>query len=282
MSATDNETYNDNLMADYYEEMGIDHREWHNGYVRIRSGDSYGRRAVYVKLTTLSDAVRIEKLRWRSLLAYHAHCARSAKLMAEIHAQPDNECFVPTDAEEIEQQIEKESVTDEEASTLRRWAAHPRRIAVRRERYERKLVMVYDDRFWDYEPEDHQGTDFEVLAAAGALGEWEQITLPARVKRSEDPAKLDLGARWQQEEIRGRRLLDRFWVLNEILATSILRSEIFKDDSRRTKKRAHAVINGRRYPFHLEAYGHVSADYDTWPSPNSAPDVEIDSPLTIH
>jgi len=267
-------------MEEHYASMGMDFREWNPHYYCLRRASnstfsSNRRNAVYVKRTTLDHPVRIEALRWKAYLNYAKHWDRKAVLTAEMETLPDKECFIPPDQEELKEWFEGkdgDTLTEEE----RERHCRPRRVLVREEDRSEDHFADYDDSFWDYEmPKHDKEVAMEVIAAYGCLGEWELVTLPAQIKRSEDPVKLDLGRRYQHEIRRGHALEDKCYLLNELLVASILNSDVLPKDVLLIPKMVQIRLNGRLYFFKVGRGGHRTAETNLWPVPDDYDEIEI-------
>ena len=255
--------------SDYLEELrelGHDPRQYdHENYHCLRHRDAYrDKAAVYIKKATLTDPLRIEEIRWKAFQNYESHFVRNELLSAEIRSAPDKECFIPVDWDDLNKTIKKYKEDNEPLSEedIERYS-HPRRVASI-EGISGEQWTSYDDNFWEYREPKHAGTDMEVIAAAAHLGEWEQIFKPARVKRSEDPAKVDLGRRWKHEERRGTALREKCYLLNEMLSVSILLSTVLPKGPIRHQKLVWVTLNGRRYPFNV-GRGYNTAEDKLWP-----------------
>lgn len=269
---------------EYYAELrerGIDTREWDPAYYCLRRASTglVKKPAVFVKRETLLDAIRIERLRWKAYLNYARHMDRQEALTQEMKALPDQECFIPVDEEELQQSIEEfkkrgEPLSEEDIHRYSR----PRRAYVQDD-YSGETWSSYDDRFWDYEePEHDKQVAMEVIAAAGCLGEWELVTLPAREKRAQDPVKLDLGARWQYETRRGLALQDKCYLLNELLTASILNSDLLPEGPAHVQKLVRVRLNERIYFFKIGRH-HKSAEHGLWPVPSDYDEVVVTDKL---
>lgn len=257
---------------------GIDAREWDPNFYCLRraSTSTYNPSpAIYVRRETLLEPIRIERLRWRAYLNYAKNIEVRAGLKDEMKKLPDAECFVPHDEEEFQKSVEESAARGEPLTEaqIERYS-HPRRVHVEAD-YSDDWVR-YDDDFWTYEePEHDKEVAMEVIAAAGCLGEWEQVTLPARIERAKDPAKLALGARWQHASHREIRLQDRCFLFNQLLAASILNSDVLPEGPRLVQKLIRVRLNDRIYYFNVGRHS-KSANFDLWPVPSDYDEVVID------
>ena len=142
----------------------------------------------------------------------------------------------------------------------------PRRLLVQPSAYT-LLSVTYDDAFWVHRPTKHGGTPLEVIASAGEVGEWEQITRPQRLAQI-TPEKLEVGARYRKLQQRIRSLSEWGAKLNEALFLSIIYCDVLPEAPPIGEKLVSVEINGRRYPFIVNpSYGQHQADYDHWPLP---------------
>jgi hypothetical protein len=269
-------------MEEHYASMGMDYREHDPNYYCIRQASHYGyyskskKTSVYVKRTTLNHPVRIEALRWKAYLNYAKHWDRQEVLVEELEATPDKEAFIPVDEEELKEDWfagpDGDTMTEEE----REEHCRPRRVLIREDRDGSPCHATYDDSFWKYDPpEFDEEVAMEVIAAAGCHGEWELVTLPARIKRAEDPAKLDLGRRYQHEVRRGHALEDKCYLLNRMLEVSIVNSDVLPSADHPVPKMVRVRLNSRLYFFKVGRGGHRSAESNLWPVPDDHDEIEI-------
>ena len=244
---------------------GVDTRGFDPRYVCLRRGDTYSRRSsFFVKRTTLNDPQRIERLRWKAYLNYQNHFACGSDIADGIIAL-GGECFIPVDWDEL-------NADDELSEEQRERLSHPRRVYAEKSRHGCGYSINYDDRFWGYEEPRHSDTEMEVLAAAGALGEWEQITKPERVGRAKDPAKLALGARYRHHEARGWALGAKCQLLNEMLSRSIIMTGILPPGPEFADRTVRVHLNGRIY-FLKVRLDYQQPEYERWPMPDDPGDV---------
>ena len=267
-------------MADYYEAVGMDAREWdRENWVQIRreSETRYGTKpAVYARRQTLLDPLKIERLRWKAYLIRAKNWERLLAICQEVHQHPDKEAFIPHDEEELQESITK---CEEDGRPLSKedieHYSHPRRLHV--QWCSDDDYVTYDDRFWIYEePKHDKDIAMEVIAEAAHHGDWDSKVLPDRIKRSEDPAKLDIGRRYHYVTQRGHALDDRCYLFNELLTRAIFESGLIPEDhARRVAMPVQVVMNGRRYMFSAGRYGTKETVDAYWPYPNSLDEIVI-------
>jgi hypothetical protein len=248
------------------DDLGIDKREYDDRFIQFRRGRTR-HDTRYIRRTTLNDPQRIERLRWKAYQNYEAHFDRHKLLKKEIAAL-GGECFIPHNpvsfAREMKEMEERGDPLSEE--DMYRYS-QPRRVHIAK-CYAADDYVTYGDHFWEYRPPKHGGTDMEVIAAAGALGEWEKITRPDREKRSQDPAKLALGKRYQHEVRRGQQTESRCYELNEILGLSVVLTGLLPKGPTRHQRVVMVHLNGRIYPFKVGQGQNGEPDSTSWPVPS--------------
>jgi hypothetical protein len=249
--------------------LGYDTRWNDPSYIRLRQGGDYRFRKsspdVYIKRVTLNDPRRIERLRWKAYLNVKAIWARRAALREEIVATAGGECFVPADPHDHSLDDEEISEPERERYSL------PSRVVVEEARDSGHYINTDHD-FWKYQEPEHNGTEMEFIAAAAHLGEWEQVIKPDRIKRSQDPAKLALGARYRHNQLREYALSDKCHLLNEMLSFSIIETGVLPYGHHFVDKRVMVRLNGRIYFFKVKR-DYQQSDYDLWPHPGDLDEV---------
>lgn len=264
-SDTDDPMCKEDFWADL-ESRGYDIRRNHDLYVQLRNWGGGG--DVFVKRSTLSNPTRIEALRWKAYQYLTRQWGGSSTHYDEIFAMDNHEAFIPDECYD-----HTRTKKERKAAKKRRGRRPPtpRRIVVSDDSGY-GLSLTYDDQYWRFEEPKHQGTEMEVIAAAGELGKWEQVTLPARIAGISEE-KLALGRRYHHRQLRGQRRMTTCYRLNELLSLSVLLTGVVPDSSDiLTDKTVHVLLNGRRYPF-ITRRSYVSADTERWPQPDNIPDV---------
>lgn len=258
---------------DWCAEAGVDSRAYDDRYIVIRRANIYNNTGgIYVKRTSLGSPYRIERLRWKAFKNYERHWERSLAIADEVKASDNQECFIPHDPVSFKQQLKEaeerdDPLTDEQIEHY----SYPRRVHNRKMSCDDDYV-TYDDDFWEYQEPSHGNTEMEVIAAAGALGEWEQIIKPERIKRSKDPVKLALGARYEHEVGRGFALRERCHSFNRMLELAIVMTGTLPEGPRRYQKKVKVHLNGRIYFFNVGRQNPTAAD-DLWPTPGDLDDI---------
>jgi len=262
-------------MADYDEAMGMDPREWdHKNWVRIRckSETRYDTKpAVYARRETLLDPLKIERLRWKAYLIRAKNWERLLAICQEVHQHPDKEAFIPHDEEELQESITKCKLSEEEIER----SSLPRRLHVQwcagNDDY-----VTFDDRFWDYEePKHDKDIAMEVIAEAAHHGDWDSKVLPDRIKRSEDPAKLDIGRRYHYASQRGHDLNNRCRLFDGLLQISIFESGLLPVNNDNVSQPVRVIMNNRSYMFEVGRNGRKTAVDAYWPYPNSLDEIVL-------
>jgi len=249
------EEYLDRLRAE-----GRDTRPYDPSYIHIN-----GYRPIWVKRSTLRQVRRIERIRWRLLERSTALWDRRLELVKEIHAN-GGEFFVAP------------KISDDELAELddedRAEALLPSYFSVENRYY--GLSTNEDHDYWKYKPTKHGGSEMEVIAAAAELGEWEQVILPGRLVRSQDPVKLEYGRRFAHLEETERGVFNRSGTISMILARAIIELHVLPEGRDYGKDQVFVEINGRNYPFNV-AKTYAEPDMERWPHPRSLPNVRIES-----
>jgi len=257
------------------EKLGIDTREHDRRYFCLqRKGSSYfgDYPAIYFKRVTLNDPYRIEQLRWKTQLNSSKHWDRVMVLRQEI-LKLGGECFIPVDPKDLDEDLDtNDNLSEEEREEEREKRSLPRRVHVE-ESQDGSHHCNYDNQFWCYEEPRHEGTEMEVIAAAAALGEWEQVTKPERLKRAEDPAKLALGARYEHEMDRGQALRDKCGHLDKLLAQSIMSIGVLPQGTSLADQLVRVFLNDRIYYFKVKHGDYYQAEYNLWPRPSDLADI---------
>jgi len=260
-------------------EMAADGREvrhWDPAWTTLRRGGwgSNGKcNDVFIKKATLGQLHRIERLRWRALLAIQTLWIRRYELRKEIAALSESECFIPVDPDDLAKwKKEEEAEENGEPLTEKEIARYsqPRRVHIEVDGETHHISR--DDDYFLYEAPEHNGTEMEVIAAATHQGEWEQDILPARLKRASDPAKLAMGTRWRRLGQREIAQSTKCHHMNEMLALAISTVGVLPDGPEHIRKRVNVRLNGRAYPFKVNR-GYVEPDYPLWPVPDDLSEI---------
>lgn len=231
-------------------------REWDPNYYCLRRPDNSSfapkdrRPGIFVSRETLLEPLRIERLRWKACVNYQKHLSRNAKLIEEIADLPNRECFIPPPSRKVE--AEK---------------SYPERVYAECD-HNGVVCVTHDSSFWNFEEPEHDPmVDMEVLAAAAAEGKWRRESLPEMLKRASDPVKLAVRARYQHETDRGRHLRDRHRLANDLLAASIINSDLLPKGPRYYRRLVRVRLNDRVY-FFKTGCSFKEAAFDIWPEPD--------------